>query len=115
VNPPGPKTDPVYGYPVDRLEADHALAMKRIVDEPGFAELSEADQIAVLNNQKNIQGLGKRTNASMQDKSVDEWSGHKELGPPPPEAQAALRQAEERGRAAIQEDIKQRLERTKEQ
>jgi hypothetical protein len=89
--------------------------MNRIVDEPGFATLSEEQQLSLLNNPDNMQGLGKRTNASMQDKSVDEWPGHKELGPPTAEARDALAKAEERGREAVRRDIQDRLKKQEEQ
>jgi hypothetical protein len=69
------KVDPVYGYKVDKLEADHIVSMKTITEMKDFSRLSTENQLKVLNNPDNFMGLGKSSNASKQDKSWAEWEG----------------------------------------
>jgi RHS repeat-associated protein len=90
VNPPGPKTDPIYGYPVARYQADHVVPFAEILQMPGFLELKFEDQIAVLNHPTNQMGLGGRTNASKRDTPWSEWRGHSQLGPVDPATRAAM-------------------------
>lgn len=65
VNPEGPLLDPVYGYHVQRLEADHIVSMKSISQMPYFDKIGEGHQLEVLNLQENFMGLDKSTNTSM--------------------------------------------------
>ncbi|WP_206671189.1 hypothetical protein [Clostridium estertheticum] len=69
VNPVGTKVDPVYGYTVEKLEADHIVSMKVITDMKGFSQLSEQQQIEILNLKDNFVGLSKSSNASKGAKS----------------------------------------------
>lgn len=109
VNPEGPKVDPVYGYPVDKLEADHIVPMKEITKLPGFAELPESEQIKVLNLVDNFLGLGKPTNASKGAKTWSEWQGHSKLGPIPDNIREEMLIAERIAREAILEAIRKGL------
>lgn len=54
------KKDPVYGYEVDALEADHIIPLKEITEQPGFDQLSFEDQKAIANLEENFMGLGKQ-------------------------------------------------------
>lgn len=76
VNPDGPKVDPVYGYEVDKFEADHIVSMKETTDMDGFGRLTKEKQIEVLNLKDNFVGLGKSTNASKGAHSWADWKGH---------------------------------------
>lgn len=106
----GPKIDPVYGYSVSRLEADHIISLKDVTNMEGFDLLSLKDQVAVANLPENFMGLGKSTNASKGAQSWAEWPGHSKLGPVPQDVRTQMLAREERARAALQEAIKQRLE-----
>jgi len=109
VNPDGPKVDPVYGYSVDRFEADHIVPMKELVEMPGFTDLSAAKQVEVLNLPENFSGLGKSSNASKGASSWADWPGHSELGPVPPDVRAAMVQRDQQARVALQRAITERL------
>ena len=63
-----------------RLEADHIVPMKTITDMPGFDQLSETDQLQVLNNPDNYVGLSKSANASKGAKSYADWTEHAKTG-----------------------------------
>ena len=52
------KTDPIYGYEVDTLEADHIMPLKEITEQSGFDQLSFEDQKAIANLEENFMGLG---------------------------------------------------------
>ena len=105
----GKKTDPIYGYEVDTLEADHIMPLKEITEQPGFDQLSFEDQKAIANLEENFMGLGKRTNASKGAKPISAWSGHSKLGAISEEAQQFLNQKDEAARAAIAKAISERL------
>ncbi len=105
----GKKVDPVYGYEVDKLEADHIMPLKEITEQPGFDKLSFEDQKAVANLSENFMGLGKPTNASKGAKPVSEWTGHSKLGPIPEQAQAQLNRLDQIAREAIKNAISERL------
>lgn len=60
----GEKFDPIYGYPVETLEADHIVSMKEITEMDVFSSLSDVDKVEVLNLEDNFMGLGKPTNSS---------------------------------------------------
>ncbi|MER2077334.1 ribonuclease YeeF family protein [Psychrobacillus psychrotolerans] len=70
VNPDGPKVDPVYGYEVDKFEADHIVSMKEITEMDGFNRLTREQQIETLNLKDNFVGLGKSSNASKRAHSL---------------------------------------------
>ncbi|VUD69390.1 hypothetical protein TDB9533_04757 [Thalassocella blandensis] len=77
--PAGVRKDPALkGFTDDVFEADHIVPMKRITQMYGFATLSEANQIAVLN----FIGLVKSSNASKGAKDWFEWKMHKKSGTP---------------------------------
>src|SRR5262249_7907657 len=80
---PDPKTDPVYGFKVDKYEADHIVALKEIVKMPKFDQLTPQQQKEVVNLRENFLGLSKPSNASKGARSWSEWKGHSELGPVP--------------------------------
>ena len=107
----GKKTDPIYGYEVDTLEADHIMPLKEITEQSGLDQLSFEDQKAIANLEENFMGLGKQTNASKGAKSISAWSGHSKLGAISEEAQQFLNQKDEAARAAIAKAISERLER----
>jgi hypothetical protein len=113
VNPEGKKYDPVYGYEVDRLEADHIMPLKEITEQPGFDKLSFKDQVEVANTPENFMGLGKASNASKGAKPISEWQGHSKLGPIPKEAQKYLNQRDSIARQAIKDAIAERLKNAK--
>lgn len=105
----GKKVDPVYGYEVDRLEADHIMPLKEITEQPGFDKLSFNDQKEVANLKENFMGLGKPTNASKGSKPISEWPGHSKMGSIPKEAQQMLNEKDKSARAAIAKAISERL------
>ena len=109
VNKDGKKVDPIYGYEVDRLEADHIMPLKEITEQPGFDKLSFQDQKDIANLQENFMGLGKSTNASKGSKSVSEWGGHSKFGPIPDEAKEQLLEQDKVARKAIADAISERL------
>jgi hypothetical protein len=105
VNPVGPKIDPVYGYPVNRLEADHIVPYIEVMEMPGLAGLPRADVIDILNFPGNFMGLGKSTNTSLGAKSWNDWPGHSRLGPVPENVRTNMLQAEVEAREALQRAI----------
>jgi hypothetical protein len=106
----GPRFDPIYGYEVDTLEADHIMSMKEITQVPDFAKLTFRQKLDILNLPENFMGLGKRTNASKGAKSWEEWSGHSELGPIPTQVREAMLGRSAAARKAILEAIRKTLE-----
>jgi hypothetical protein len=102
---PEAKVDPVYGYPVNRLEADHIVPMKVITQMPNFDMLSPAGQVDLLNNPENFMGLGKSTNTSKGALMWSEWPGHSRLGPVPPEFQQQMIDRQSALKAILQEQI----------
>ena len=109
VNPDGPKKDPVYGYEVDKLEADHIVSMKEITKMDGFNKLTKEQQIEILNHKENFIGLGKSTNASKGAHSWSDWKGHSKLGEVPEEVRNKMIKLEERARNELKEAIEKRL------
>lgn len=109
VNPEGPKVDPVYGYETNVLEADHIVPMKEIVNMPGFSQLSESQQIEILNLNDNFIGLGKSTNASKGAKNWADWVGHSKLGEVPSDVRSNMLKLESSARSALQKAIEERL------
>ncbi len=57
-----------------RLEADHIVSMKQITEMDGFSDLTEANQLKVLNNPDNFTALSRSANASKGERSFSEWS-----------------------------------------
>ena len=82
--PQPPYDDPVLpGQRVTgRLEADHIVPMKTITEMDGFNQLSEADQLRVLNSPDNFVGLSKTANTSKGSKSFEDWTEYKKAGTP---------------------------------
>ena len=73
--------DPALGEVITgTLEADHIVSMKRICSIEGFQDLSEAQQLKILNDPKNFFPLTKSANASKGSKSYREWTMHKSKG-----------------------------------
>ena len=64
------KTDPIYGYEVDTLEADHIMPLKEITGQSGFDQLSFEDQKAIANLEENFMGLGKQMHLKVLNLSV---------------------------------------------
>lgn len=64
------KTDPIYGYEVDTLEADHIMPLKEITEQSGFDQLSFEDQKAIANLEENFMGLGKQMHPKVLNLSV---------------------------------------------
>lgn len=64
------KTDPIYGYEVDTLEADHIMPLKEITEQSGFDQLSFEDQKAIANLEENFMGLGKQMRLKVLNLSV---------------------------------------------
>lgn len=64
------KTDPIYGYEVDTLEADHIIPLKEITEQSGFDQLSFEDQKAIANLEENFMGLGKQMHLKVLNLSV---------------------------------------------
>ncbi len=64
------KTDPIYGYEVDTLEADHIMPLKEITEQSGFDQLSFEDKKAIANLEENFMGLGKQMHLKVLNLSV---------------------------------------------
>lgn len=63
-------------------QADHIVAVERIRQFPGFEQLTEVNQISVLNLEVNFVTLSPQANRSKGAKSFLEWTHHEELGVP---------------------------------
>ncbi|QKH06879.1 cytoplasmic protein [Bacillus cereus] len=110
VNTDVPKIDPVYGYEVEKLEADHIVSMKEITDMEGFDLLPREQQIEVLNMDVNFVGLGKPTNASKNAKDWSTWPGHPKYGEVPEIIRLEMLEREAVAREALKKSIKERLQ-----
>ena len=66
---------------IGSLEADHIVSMDRIASMDGFGNLTEKQQLEVLNNPENFTGLSKSANTSKQSKSYEEWTHYKKGTP----------------------------------
>lgn len=110
VNTDVPKIDPVYGYEVEKLEADHIVSMKEITDMEGFDLLPREQQIEVLNMDVNFVGLGKPTNASKNAKDWSTWPGHPKYGKVPEIIRLEMLEREAVAREALKKSIKERLQ-----
>jgi len=109
VNPDGPKVDPVYGYEVDKFEADHIVSMKEITKMDGFSRLSREQQIEILNLKDNFVGLGKSSNASKGAHSWADWKGHSKIGEVPVNVRKEMLEKEDLARRALKLAIEERL------
>ena len=109
VNLDGPKVDPIYGYEVDRFEADHIVSMKEITEIDGFSRLSKEQQIEILNLKDNFVGLGKSTNSSKGAYSWADWKGHSKMGDVPINVRIQMLELEEQARDALKVAIEERL------
>ncbi|MBO2535359.1 T7SS effector LXG polymorphic toxin [Rummeliibacillus suwonensis] len=109
VNPDGPKVDPVYGYEIDKFEADHIVSMKKITEMDGFSRLTREQQIEILNLKDNFIGLGKSSNASKGDHSWADWKGHSKMGEVPVNVRMEMLKKEEQAREALKVAIEERL------
>ena len=105
----GEKLDPIYGYPVETLEADHIVSMKEITEMDGFSSLSDVDKVEVLNFEDNFMGLGKPTNSSKVAKTWSDWQGHSKLGDIPAEIREKMIALEREARTKLQNEIFRRL------
>lgn len=110
VNTDVPKVDPVYGYEVEKLEADHVVSMKEITEMDGFDTLPREQQIEVLNMDENFVGLGKPTNASKGAKDWSTWPGHPRYGEVPENTRMEMLEREVTARKALRKSIKERLQ-----
>ncbi|KZD35025.1 hypothetical protein BW897_22535 [Bacillus cereus] len=110
VNTDVPKVDPVYGYEVEKLEADHVVSMKEITEMDGFDTLPREQQIEVLNMDENFVGLGKPTNASKGAKDWSTWPGHPRYGEVPENIRMEMLEREVTVRKALRKSIKERLQ-----
>lgn len=54
--------------------------MDKIVQMEGFEKLTEAQQLQVLNHERNFVGLSESANTSKGAKTFEEWTEHKGLG-----------------------------------
>ncbi len=63
-----------------RLHADHIVSMDTIASMEGFDQLSEDQQLEVLNNPKNFIGLSETANTSKGAKSYAEWTRYNKGG-----------------------------------
>ncbi|CAH0173359.1 MULTISPECIES: T7SS effector LXG polymorphic toxin [Bacillaceae] len=109
VNPDGPKVDPVYGYEVEKFEADHIVSMKEITEIEGFSRLTREQQIEILNLKDNFVGLGKSSNASKGAHSWADWKGHSKMGEVPVNVRMEMLEKEEQAREALKVAIEERL------
>ncbi|MEK3952129.1 T7SS effector LXG polymorphic toxin [Psychrobacillus sp. FSL K6-1464] len=109
VNPDGPKVDPVYGYEVDKFEADHIVSMKEITEMDGFNRLTREQQIETLNLKDNFVGLGKSSNASKRAHSWADWKGHSKMGEVPVNVRIEMLEKEKRASEILKAAIEERL------
>lgn len=77
-----PYPDPAFpGLTVTgRLQADHIVSMETIARMEGFDRLTRAQQLALLNNERNFLGLREAANKSKGSKSFADWTRHKSRG-----------------------------------
>nr|WP_255299598.1 hypothetical protein [Bacillus wiedmannii] len=57
------------------------MSIDRITNMDGFGNLTEKQQLEVLNNPENFTGLSKSANTSKQSKSYEEWTLYKKGTP----------------------------------
>lgn len=96
-NASGSYVDPLTGKVVqtdERLAADHIVPQKWIKDQPGFDQLTPAQQSAILNDPVNTQGLPTSLNASKGAKMPGDWQTYKGQPLDPGYIQDGARQAE---------------------
>ena len=77
----GMKDPALPGLTIDKkMHADHIVPMDKITQMNGFEKLTEAQQIAVLNHEKNFVGLSETANTSKGPKTFQEWTEYKKKG-----------------------------------
>jgi hypothetical protein len=79
-NAGGSYVDPLTGKVVqteERLAADHIVPQSWIKQQPGFDQLTPAQQSAILNDPANTQGLPKTFNSSKGAQMPGEWQTYK--------------------------------------
>jgi len=106
------RPDPVYGITMEKPATHHLVSVKEAVQYPGFAELSEADQLAILEAEYNIDALHPSINSSVQDTPFRDWfakGGHREAAKrgwtEVQNARARLIAKEDAARRAMRADI----------
>ncbi|MBV9342190.1 MAG: DUF4150 domain-containing protein [Acidobacteria bacterium] len=77
VNSVSPKTCFACGQAAPNLAADHIVSLKIISQMPGFACLSQDDQVKIANSPSNFVGLCTSCNSSKRDKTWHRWTGVK--------------------------------------
>ena len=60
-----------------KLQADHIVPMRKIVEMDGFDQLNDDQRLKVLNYEDNFMGLTRSANASKGSKSYAEWHTYK--------------------------------------
>lgn len=63
-----------------KMEADHIVPLKEIINKPGFACLSKSNQMKVVNDPRNMVGLCKNCNGSKGARTWNDWKGHSKIG-----------------------------------
>lgn len=108
-NGSGPQRDPLYpDIEVDRLEADHIIPLREIVEMDGFRDLTWEQMRDVVNLRENFWGLSKPINASKGDTSPFDYTGHSNVdkyGELTPEARDLLDSMGEEALEALQKKI----------
>lgn len=66
---------------IGSLEADHIVSMDRIASMDGFGNLTEKQELEVLNKPENFTGLSKSVNTSKQSKLYKAWTHYKKGTP----------------------------------
>ncbi|MGA4222305.1 hemagglutinin repeat-containing protein [Ralstonia nicotianae] len=96
-NASGSYVNPLTGKVVqtdERLAADHIVPQKWIKDQPGFDQLTPAQQSAILNDPVNTQGLPTSFNSSKGAQMPGDWQTYKGQPLDPGYIQDSTRQAE---------------------
>jgi uncharacterized Zn-binding protein involved in type VI secretion len=103
-----PMDDPALpGLTINKtLHADHIVPMKAITEKPGFVDLTEANQLKVLNNPDNFIGLSETANTSKGAKTYEQWVLYKKGNVAvDPVFRARMMQEETRLHGVLQEQI----------
>lgn len=101
--------DQVSGRPplTGKLQADHVVPVREIVDMPGFSRLDWEDQMAIADWRNNLRAVDARVNASRGDTS---WSeAFPQRGTYTPDALQRIADYEEQMRQELQQEIDRRL------
>ncbi len=73
--------DEISGTPSSKLQVDHLVPVKEIVNMPGFDKLSWEDQISIVDMSENLKAMDGSANASKGAYSWEEWPNAKEYYP----------------------------------